>query len=116
MGKATGNISQKAVAVKLNKQQIEVLDRLVENGEFEGRSHAIRELLLPALQAGIVAMNTGSGLKGIFRYGREIKKLNDRYDKMAKNGKEFREASRQQQIDLEGVPKITVKLDEGAVA
>ena len=116
MGKATGNISQKAVAVKLNKQQIEVLDRLVENGGVEGRSHANREFLLPALQGGIVAMNTGSGMKGIFKYGREIQKLSSRYDAMAKNGKEFKEASRQQQIDLDGVPKITVTLDEGAMA
>ena len=116
MGKATGNISQKAIAVKLNREQIEILDRLVENGGFNGRSHAAREFLLPAMQAGIVAMNTGSGLKGMFKYQREIKNLASRYDKMAKNAKEFKEASRQQQIDLEGVPKIVISLEGNATA
>ena len=110
MGKATGNISQKAVAVKLNKEQIAVLDQIVENGEFNGRSHALRELVMPALLAGVTAMNSGSKAKALLNYGREIKKLADRFDAIAKNSKDLREADGQVTLDLKGVPKIIPQL------
>jgi metal-responsive CopG/Arc/MetJ family transcriptional regulator len=110
MGKATGNISQKPITVKLNKEQILVLDRIVENGEFNGRSHALRELVLPALQAGVVAMNTGKGWRGMYTYGVEIKKLSKKMDAVAKNSKNLRDVDGQVTLDLEGIPKIIPSL------
>ena len=110
MGKATGNISQRPISVKLNKEQIQVLDRIVENGEFNGRSHALRELVLPALQAGVTAMNSGSNAKALFEYGKQIKKLSNRFDAIAKNSKDLRDTDGQVTLDLDGVPKIIPQL------
>ena len=98
MAKATGNISQKAVAVKLNKEQIAVLDRIVELGEFNGRSHAIRELVMPALEAGCVAVNERSQAKALFKYGRSMKTFSDRLGKIAENSKQLPRDSRGQGI------------------
>ena len=63
MGKATGNISQRVIPVKLNKEQIHALDIIVEKGDFNGRSHAIRELCLPYLESALVAEETKSVFK-----------------------------------------------------
>ena len=100
MAKATGNISQKAVAVKLNKEQIALLDRIVELGEFEGRSHAIREFLLPTLEAGRVAINETLGGKGkaIWKYGVEMKKFGDRMERIHENAKELPRTHKDQGI------------------
>ena len=106
MAKATGNISQRPISVKLNKEQILVLDRIVENGEFNGRSHALRELVMPALQAGVMAMNTGKGWKGMMTYALEIKKLSKKMDAIAENSKDLRDLDGQVTLDLEGIPKI----------
>ena len=63
--------SQKPVTIKLNQDQINVLDKVVEFGEFNGRSHAVRMLLLPALNAGVTAMNKGS-LRAMVTWVQEI--------------------------------------------
>ena len=105
MGKATGNISQKVISVKLNREQIAVLDRVVELGEFNGRSHAIRELLLPMLDGASEAMKTGKGYQGLLSLAVLMKKLNHRFDKIAKNSKHLRLPDDQTQLDLPNVPK-----------
>tara|TARA_A100001015_G_scaffold319112_1_gene441034 strand:- start:363 stop:701 length:339 start_codon:yes stop_codon:yes gene_type:complete len=97
--------SQKVVPVKLNREQIAVLDRIVELGEFNGRSHAIRELLLPALETGRVAINELSfpKSKAIFRYGVEMKKFTTRMEKISENSKQLhREPKGQDVMPLPG--------------
>ena len=100
MSKATGNISQKAITVKLNKEQIAVLDRVVELGEFNGRSHAIRELLLPALEVGRVAINELSfgSTKAIYKYGVEMKQFIDRIETINKNSKQLHRENKGQEV------------------
>ena len=105
MGKAMGNISQKPITVKLNREQIAVLDRVAELGEFNGRSHAIRELLLPALDAGAEAMKTGKGYSGLLTYAVLMKKLVHHFDKIAENSKDLRLPDGQTQFDIKGLPK-----------
>ena len=105
MGKAYGNISKKPITVKLNRDQIAVLDRVAELGEFNGRSHAIRELLLPALDAGAEAMKTGKGYQGLLTYAVLLKKLIHHFDTIAKNSKHLRLPDDQTQFDIEGLPK-----------
>ena len=39
--------SQKPVVVKLNEEQIHGLDIFVKEGGYNGRSHAVREMILP---------------------------------------------------------------------
>ena len=109
MGKATGNISQKPVVVKLNKEQIAVLDLVVKNGEFNGRSHAIREMLLPALNAGVTAMNTGSSIRAMKTWIKEMSKLTKHMDKVAENSKQVRVDQDQVELQLQGVPKIRIE-------
>ena len=105
MGKATGNISQKPITVKLNRDQIAVLDRIAELGEFNGRSHAIRELLLPALDAGAEAMKTGKGYQALLTYAVLMKKLITHFDAIAKNSKDLRLPDDQTQLDIPDLPK-----------
>ena len=105
MAKATGNISQKPITVKLNREQLAVLDRVSELGEFNGRSHAIRELLLPALDAGAEAMKTGKGYQGVLTYAVLMKKLIKHFDKIAKNSKDLRLPDDQTQLDFPNLPK-----------
>ena len=108
MAKATGNISQKPVVVKLNKEQIAVLDMVVANGDYNGRSHAIRELLLPALNAGVTAMNTGSGTRAMYTWIKEMKKLTKRMDDVAKNAKNYRTDRDQVELDI-GLPPVRIE-------
>jgi Arc/MetJ-type ribon-helix-helix transcriptional regulator len=108
MAKATGNISQKPVVVKLNKEQIAVLDMVVANGDYNGRSHAIRELLLPALNAGVTAMNTGSGGRAMITWIKEMKKLTKRMDDVAKNAKNYRTDRDQVELDI-GLPPVRIE-------
>ena len=97
--------SQKPVTIKLNERQIEVLDRIVELGEFNGRSHAMRELLLPALNAGVTAMEKGS-LRAMVTWVKGIDGLNQRMRNIEKNALK----GKQETLDMElGLPPIEVQ-------
>ena len=98
--------TQKPITVKLNDQHLQVLDRIVELGEFNGRSHAIRSLLMPALVAGATAINEKfmPNSKAMFKYGTEMKKLNDHFDRISTNAKKLpRDTKGQAHIELDGV-------------
>ena len=105
MGKAV-NPQQRTISVKLDKPQFAVLERLVELGEFNGRSHAVRELLLPALDGAIEAMRTGKGYQGVMSYAMLMKKgFGNRYDLIAKNAEEKRTDHKgQSQLDIPNIP------------
>ena len=97
--------SQKPITIKLNEKQIEVLDRIVELGEFNGRSHAMRELLLPALNAGVTAMEKGS-LRAMVTWVKGIDGLNQRMRNIEKNALK----GKQETLDMElGLPPIEVQ-------
>ena len=97
--------SQKPITIKLNERQIEVLDRIVELGEFNGRSHAMRELLLPALNAGVTAMEKGS-LRAMVTWVKGIDGLNQRMRNIEKNALK----GKQETLDMElGLPPIEVQ-------
>ena len=98
--------TQKPITVKLNKEQLIVLNRIVELGEFNGRSHAIREMLLLAHEAGRVAINeTFNGkMRAGFAYQRAWKNFSERMDTVNRNAKELpRDAKGQAVIDLDGI-------------
>ena len=82
MGKATGNISQKPIAVKLNKEQIYALDIIVVRGGYNGRSHALREMALPYLESALVAEETQSVLKATHAFVKAGNKIRDRLNKV----------------------------------
>lgn len=97
--------SQKPVTIKLNQDQISVLDKIVELGEFNGRSHAMRMLLVPALNAGVTAMNKGS-LRAMVTWVQEIDGLNQRMKLIEKNSLK----GKQEDMDMElGLPPIEVQ-------
>ena len=97
--------SQKVVPIKLNKEQIALLDRIVELGEFNGRSHAIRELLLPALNAGAVGMNQGY-LRAMVTWVKGIDGLTQRMKTIEENSLK----GKQEDMDLDlGLPPIEVQ-------
>ena len=97
--------SQKPITIKLNERQIEVLDKIVELGEFNGRSHAMRELLLPALNAGVTAMEKGS-LRAMVTWVKGIDGLNQRMRNIEKNALK----GKQETLDMElGLPPIEVQ-------
>ena len=97
--------SQKPVVVKLNQEQINVLDRMVELGEFNGRSHAVRELILPALNAGVTAMNKNS-LLAMVTWVKGIDGLNKRMVLIEKNSLK----GKQEDLDMElRLPPIEVQ-------
>ena len=97
--------SQKPVVVKLNHEQINVLDRIVELGEFNGRSHAVRELILPALNAGVTAMNKNY-LLAMVTWVKGIDGLNKRMVLIEKNSLK----GKQEDFDMElGLPPIEVQ-------
>ena len=106
MGKATGNISQKPISVKLNREQIAVLDYITELGSFNGRSHTIREFLMPAFDASIEAMKTGKGYQGLLTYATLVKKgFGKRFDTIAENAKERKaDPKGQAQLDIPNIP------------
>ena len=78
-------LNYQTVTIKLTEKQTDVLDRIVELGEYDGRSDAIRELVLPALNAGVCAIN-GEGPTTIFTtWIKGIYELNSRMMTMKKN-------------------------------
>jgi Arc/MetJ-type ribon-helix-helix transcriptional regulator len=98
--------TQKPITVKLNSAHLAVLDRIVELGDFNGRSHAIREMLMPALVAGATAINERhmAKSKAIFKYGVEMQKLNDHFSTIADRAKKLpRDSKGQGQIELDGI-------------
>jgi len=79
--------SQKPVVVKLNEEQIKALDLFVELGEFNGRSHALREMCLPILEAAMEVAGGKSTIKSAIKMTKAMHHLNKRMQAVAKNAK-----------------------------
>ena len=98
--------SQKVIPIKLNQRQIDVVDALVKHGEFNGRSHAIREMVLPALNATVTAMESGSSLKAMHTWIKEMEKLTKRMDAVARNSQKGKQEDFEMDLNL---PPIEVQ-------
>ncbi len=103
------------ITIRMSNEHIHVLDRIVENGDFESRTEACRALLLPALKAGAVAMETGVGWKGMATYAMEIRALSKKMDVVAENSKSMREADGQTSLGLD-IPNLKVLVEGNATA
>lgn len=103
--------NQRTLGVKLNLDQIAVVDAIVEYGEYRGRSHAIRDILMPVLKAATEAINTGKGHQATLSLQVDMKKcFAEKMDLIAENSKNYRDSQGQVFMDFEGVPKIELKL------
>ena len=103
--------NQRTLGVKLNLDQIAVVDAIVEHGEYRGRSHALREMILPILEAATEAINTGKGYQATLTLQTSMKKhFGKKMDLIAENSKKYRDSEGQVFMDLEGIPKIELKL------
>jgi len=93
MGKATGNISQKPIAVKLNKEQIHGLDIFVEKGGYNGRSHAVREMILPYIVSALEVEKTKSAWAGYKAYATQAAGMIERLNSVHKTQAEAAQTS-----------------------
>ena len=84
-------ISQKPVTVKLNKEQIQALETAVKLGEFEGRSHLIREVLLTFLHGMTSAVHSGKGFRGIAEWQTRIKAYSPIFDLAVENAQKIKD-------------------------
>ena len=98
--------SQKPITIKLNQQQIDVVDAMVKHGEFDGRSHAIREMVLPALNATVTAMDSGSTIKAMHTWIKEMEKMTKRMDSIARNAQKDKQQDFEMDLNL---PPIDVQ-------
>jgi Arc/MetJ-type ribon-helix-helix transcriptional regulator len=78
----------RTLSIKLPLASMEIIDRITELGDFEGRSHAVREMLLPALKAGQVCMDTGKTWKATLEYLKGMSELNEHFDKIGATRRE----------------------------
>ena len=83
--------SQKPIAVKLNKEEIEALDAFVDLGGFNGRSHALREMAKPYMIATQVALQTQSQLKAVTEMAKAQLAINKRIGQVAKTATKNRQ-------------------------
>ena len=103
--------NQRTLGVKLNLNQIAVVDAIVEYGEYRGRSHALREMIMPILEAATEAINTGKGHQATLSLQVNMKKaFGEKMDLIATNSKAYRDSEGQEYLDFEGIPKIELKL------
>mgnify|MGYP000195883072 FL=1 len=89
----------------MTHDQIAVIDRIVENGNYANRSEACRDLLMPALRAGMVAMQTGNTSSALTTYWKEMNLMRKKMDEIAINSKELREQDGQATLDID-IPKL----------
>ena len=102
---------QKVTPVMFTLNQISIIDAIVQNGEYKGRSHAIREMIIPVLEAGLEAINQGKGYQATLTLQTSMKKyFGEKMDLIAENSKAYRDEQGQAMLDLDGVDKTELKL------
>lgn len=89
----------------MTNEQIAVIDRIVECGNYANRSDACRDLLMPGLLSGMVALQSGSVSRAISTYWKEMNAMKNKMKDIADNSKELREADGQVTLSLD-IPKI----------
>lgn len=74
----------KPVCIRLKNEQIDVIDKIVEFGDFPNRNEAMRALLMPSLKAFAKVMETKSVTKGLIAHTAamlELKKILEKVEK-----------------------------------
>lgn len=92
---------QKAISIKFTDDQKDALDRLVEVGKFQGRSHAIREMCMTYVKAIEEVNRTGKVYKGTWEFFKGVMAFNERLE-IVRNAND-------EQLDLKGMAEL---LDE----
>ena len=77
--------------------QLKALDRIVELGGFDGRSHAMREMCMTYVLACEKVMTTGKVYKGTWEFFRGVMAMNERMDKIQEN------KAKNEQLELDGI-------------
>ena len=95
----------KPVTIRMTNEQIAVIDRIVENGNYANRSDACRDLIMPGLRAGMVAMQSGSTSRALTKYWAEMNAMRKKMDEIANNSKELREQDGQVTLSID-IPKL----------
>ena len=88
------------ITLRMTPSQLEALDRLVELGDFDGRSHAIREMCMTYVLACEKVMTTGKVYKGTWEFFRGVMAMNERMDKMVKN------SEKNEQLEIGGLAEL----------
>lgn len=99
----------KVVPVRMTNEQIAVIDRIVECGNYPNRSEALRDLIMPGLLSGVVALQTGSVSRALATYWREMNAMKNKMSEIADNSKELREMDGQATLGLD-IPKLVPDL------
>ena len=103
--------NQKVTPVMLTRQQISVIDAIVQNSDYNGRSHVIRDAILPILESALIAINTGKGHRAMLNLQLNQKKqFTEKMDTIAERSKHYRDQLGQTVLDLEGIPRTELKL------
>ena len=90
----------KPITLRMTPSQLDALDRLVELGDFDGRSHAIREMCMTYVLACEKVMTTGKVYKGTWEFFRGVMAMNERMDKVLKN------SQKNEQIEISGLAEL----------
>ena len=85
------------ISIRMTDSQIEALDRIVELGGFDGRSHAMREMCMTYVLACEKVMKTGKVYKGTWEFFRGVMAMNERMDKIQAN------KAKNEQLELDGI-------------
>lgn len=88
MAKDSGNPS---IKVRFRPEELKALDRVVEVGEYQHRSEAVREFIFILIEAIVSAHEHGKAWKGTWELFKGIQRLNDRFAKVAKTARESRQ-------------------------
>lgn len=105
-----GMPSQKPIAVKLNKEQIDALDHIVEMGKYNGRSHAIREMSMTYIQAIQKTLETGKTWQGTWEFFKGVMAMNERLDIIQKHATRNRQAKMDLNDLVQEMPEIEVEV------
>ena len=86
--KAKGN---PILPVRMTPEMIRALDHVVKVGDYQDRSEVVREMTHILLEAVVQAHEHGKAWQGTWEIFKGIKRLNDRFDKVAKTARESRQ-------------------------
>ena len=79
------------VRVRMTPEMIRALDHVVKVGDYQDRSEVVREMTHILLEAVVMAHEHGRAWQGTWEIFKGIKRLNDRFEKVAKTAKESRQ-------------------------
>ena len=104
--------NQRVTPVMLTLQQISVIDAIVQNSDYRGRSSVIRDAIMPVLESALIAMNSGKGHRAMLNLQlNQKKKFTEKMDTIAERSKHYRDQKGQAVLDLQGIPRTELTLE-----